>query len=189
MGRGDPDESLFAICVEIRDSGSGERHDCGGPPCWPDGGQKRGGETPSVRFESTGARNRSGRDHRSDRPARELHKVRNGSGAEPKSPQPRANPYASVWTWSSACDKVQSGDARGPPFQPLSDSTLGQKESNRCLFPLRSSTPRAHKSTFAAEPSAPLATNYVRLEISWDTKKSHPFGESTISEINAGKSH
>ena len=27
MGRGDPDESLFAIRVEIRDSGSGERHE------------------------------------------------------------------------------------------------------------------------------------------------------------------
>ena len=108
MGRGDPDESLFAIRVEIRDSGSGERHDCGGPHGLPDGGQKRGGETPSVRSESTRARSRSGRDHRSDRPVRGLHTGRIGSGAEPKSPSPHANPYASVWTWKSACDKVQN---------------------------------------------------------------------------------
>lgn len=191
MGRGDPDESLFAIRVEIRDSGSGERHDCGGPHGLPDGGQKRGGESPSARSESTRARSRSGRDHRSDRPVRGLHKGRIGSGAEPRSPSPHANPYASVWTWKSACDKVQSGEARGPPFRSPSDSTLGQKESSRCLFPCGLAHPAHVNPPSLLGRLLSSLHSYVRHRnfLGHNQKQSHLFGGNTISGINAGEPH
>lgn len=153
---------FFAIRDEILDSGSGERHDCGGPHGLPDGGQKHVGETPFVRSQNTRARNRSGRDHRSDRPAPGLHTGRIGSGEEPKSPSLRANPCASVWTQKSAYDKVQGGDARGPPFRSPSDSTLGQKESSRCLFLCGLAHPARTNPPSLLDPLLSSLPRYVR---------------------------
>ena len=191
MKRGDPDESLSAIRVEIRDSDPGEQRDCGGPLGLPDGGQKRGGETPFARSQNTRARSRSGRDHRSDRPAPGLHKGRIGSGEEPKSPSLRANPCASVWTQKSACDKVHGGDARGPPFRPPSDSTLGQKESSRCLSPCGLTHPARTNPPSLLRTLLSSLQSYLRHGnfLGHNQKQSHPFGGNTISGINAGEPH